>query len=117
MPIKINAMAEFERADGTMFKLDAYELNEFVRGLYDAKGLETKGPDGQTKKTLTYALIVPEVKAMAKEKAGVDLSTGEAIAVFDSAPHAWESVQKNWLPPTEALPTSPPSTDPRYAPE
>jgi hypothetical protein len=97
--------------------VDAYEFSQFCAAMYDRKGVDKPGPDGTSKKVLTYDIIVPEVQAFLKEKCPELASVGyaEASMMFDASGLAWEEARKNWQPRTEASPTSLPSMDPRYA--
>lgn len=113
MEVKIDSNAEF-KVNGKEFAVDAYELSEFKRMLFETKG--KKDPDKPDEPaTLEWVTIISDTQAFVKTKTNIDLVASEAIAVFLKADKVWGDVQKNWRGPIEALPISPPSTDPRYA--
>lgn len=113
MNLKIDPNVTFDLNGERKVTLDAYELSEWKRGLFELKG---SLKDGSSEKTLTWKDIIPEMTGyVASRCPGIMLVPSEAIAIFNLADSAWDAAQKNWQPSAKDLPTSPPSTDPRYA--
>ena len=112
MLISIDPSVTFEFQNNRKATVDAYELAEFRRSLFEQKGMD--GADGSSR-TLDWAVIVGDTTAWMKQKANIDLTPAEAIGVFEAAIRAWDEKKRSWGPPAAASPTSPPSTDPRYS--
>lgn len=114
MQILIDSNVEFKLSKGRTATVDARELAEFKRSLFETKG-KTNPDRPEDPPTLDWSTIIAETTAYIKAHAGVDINPSEAIAIFIKADQAWEEMQKNWRRPIVALATSSDSTDPRYA--
>lgn len=113
MEVVIDSNVEFN-LNGRKAVVDGRELADFKRALFATKGKSDPAKPDEPP-TLSWDVILPETQAFIKAKCGIDITPGEATAIFRKADKAWEEIEKNWLPPTEASETSSASTDPRYA--
>lgn len=129
MKFSIDTNVTFELpGEGRNVVLDALELDEFTKALWERKGVDPKkgsdgnpelGPDGKPlPRTLPWDVIKAELAAWIKEKTGVEIRKSEAIAIWKLAGKAWAEKNASWDAPEAEppdSPTSPASTDPRYS--
>lgn len=119
MNVKIDANVTFELNNDRKASLDAYQLYQFHQRTWAEKCL--KDADGKPllnkddRHEITLDAIISETTSFVKESCQIDLAPSEAIAIFNNATSAWESVQKNWQRPTGASESLPPSLDQRYS--
>jgi hypothetical protein len=134
LEIDIDLNVTFKLPKGRKAVVDAEELAEFVRKTWEAGELREDG--------LRYVQIdgvaLPALIAFIKEKSNIDLSHGEALAIWkvanatvkgdngeliDNSP--WAQKKRSWDGPSETKPAVPGSTaaagrdqlDPRYMPD
>lgn len=129
MNIAIDTTVTFDLPGDRHVTVDALELEDFISGLWDTKGIMKPVLDGAGKpvldgdgkpkerRELDWSVITHELAAWIKTQTGVEIKRSEAIAIWKKAPGVWAKKNASWDAPEPAqpdLPTLPDSSDPRW---
>lgn len=129
MSIAIDTTVTFDLPGDRHATVDALEIEEFIAGLWDTKGVMKPVLDGAGKpvldgngkprerRELDWDIITSELAAWIKAQTGVAIKKSEAIAIWKKAPGVWAKKNASWDDPGPAppdSPDSPPSSDPRW---